>query len=214
MAKVTGSNPVGPIRINLRGLGVIMRTFVMFSENGRTKGDFKDLMKAGRLDIVCHAVISSLFLSNAVRDHVDLHIVLNGPPDPPKHIEIRHNPEASISKKDIGKLLRSTLWKYKKGRKIEAFPGVHIEKRYFDEVLKDFGSRPIYLLDANGKPIEDVKFGKDPVFVLGDHIGLPRNEKSIAKKLAKERISIGPLPYFSSQCIVVVNNVLDRRDIF
>ena len=75
---------------------------MLFSEDGRTKGDFKDLMKAGRLDIVCHSVISSLFLSNAVRDHVDLHIVLNGPPDPPKHIEIKYDPEASISKKDIG----------------------------------------------------------------------------------------------------------------
>jgi tRNA pseudouridine-54 N-methylase len=42
-------------------------------------------MKAGRLDIACHFVIHSFFISNARREV------------PPKHIEI-HNKE-SISKK-------------------------------------------------------------------------------------------------------------------
>jgi tRNA (pseudouridine54-N1)-methyltransferase len=191
-----------------------MRTFVLFSENGRTKGDFKDLMKAGRLDIICHSVISSFFLSNAIRNHVELHIILNGPPDPPKHIEFRYDPENSISKKDIGSLLKSALWKYRKGKKIEASPGVSIEKKSFDEIMEDLKDRPIYLLDANGMIIDDVNIKKDPVFVLGDHMGLPRHEKSVVKKLATERISIGPAPYFSSQCIVVLNNVMDRRDIF
>jgi len=171
-------------------------------------------MKAGRLDIICHSVIASFFLSNAVRNHVKLNIILNGPPDAPKHIEFEYDPESTLSKKDIGKLLKSTLWKYKKGKKVKAFPGVSVEKKDFKEVMEELKDKPIYLLDTNGKSIDDVKIKKDPVFVLGDHLGLPRYEKSVAKKLATERISIGPAPYFSSQCIVVLNNIMDRRDIY
>ena len=185
-----------------------MRTFIIFSERGRTKGDFRDLMKAGRLDIICHDVIASFFLSNAMRSDVKLHLILNGPPDPPKHIEFVSNEETPFSKKDIGNMIRSVLWKYKPKRRMEAFPGVHIEKKYFEDVLKE--NPDFYLLEPNGKPIREVEFGENPVFVLGDHLGLPRNERKAARKLAKERISVGPMPYFSSQCIVIVNNHLDN----
>lgn len=185
-----------------------MRTFIIFSEHGRTKGDFRDLMKAGRLDILCHAVVSAFFLSNAMREDVTLHLVLNGPPDPPKHIEFVSNKDTPISKKDIGNLLRAVLWKCKPGRKIEAFPGVYIEKKSFEGVLAE--NPGFYLLEETGKPLRDVEFGDDTVFVLGDHLGLPKDERKLARKLAKDRVSIGPLPYFSSQCIVVVNNYLDN----
>lgn len=185
-----------------------MRTFIVFSERGRTKGDFRDLMKAGRLDILCHDVIAAFFLSNAMRSDVSLHLVLNGPPDPPKHIEFVSNEEMPISKKDIGNLLRAVLWKYKPRRRIEAFPGISIEKKYFEDVLSE--NKGFYLLESAGKHISQVELGPDPVFVLGDHMGLPRNERKAARKLAEERISIGPMPYFSSQCIVIVNNHLDN----
>jgi tRNA (pseudouridine54-N1)-methyltransferase len=185
-----------------------MRTFIVFSEHGRTKGDFRDLMKAGRLDILCHDVIASFFLSNAMRSDVRLHLILNGPPDPPKHIEFESNEETPFSKKDIGNMIRSVLWKYKPKKRIEAFPGVHIEKKHFEDVLKE--NPDFYLLEPNGKPIREVEFGDNPVFVLGDHMGLPRHERKAARKLAKERVSVGPMPYFSSQCIVVVNNHLDN----
>lgn len=188
-----------------------MREFIIFSEKGRTKGDFKDLMRAGRLDILCHAVISAFFLSNAMRNDVHLHLILNGPPDPPKHIEFRSDPQMPISKKDVGELLRATLWKYKKGRKVRAFPGVYIEKKSFEEVLREHGDRNIYLLDPKGKLIDEVTVNENPVFVLGDHLGLPKRERKIAKKFAKEIISLGPLPYFSSHCIVIVHNFLDKR---
>ncbi len=185
-----------------------MRTFILFSERGRTKGDFRDLMKAGRLDILCHDVIAAFFLSNAMRSDVSLHLVLNGPPDPPKHIEFVSNEEMPISKKDIGNLLRSVLWKYKPRRRIEAFPGISIEKKRFEDVLAE--NQGFYLLESAGRHISQVELGSNPVFVLGDHMGLPRNERKAARKLAEERISIGPMPYFSSQCIVVVNNHLDN----
>lgn len=187
-----------------------MRDFILFSNSGRTKGDWKDLMSAGRMDIICHAVIASLYLSNGIRPNVKLHVVLNGPPDPPKHLEFFYHPDSPLSKKDIGKLIRSSLWKCKKGKKTEAFPGVNIEKKGLKKLLDEFKDRNIYLLDERGKSLEEIEIGENPVFVLGDHEGLPKTEKKIAKKYAKETIRIGPLPYFASQTIVIANNYMDR----
>src|SRR3989344_7098448 len=99
-----------------------MREFIYYSAKGTTTGNFKDLMKAGRLDIACHVIISSFFLSHKIRENIKLHIILDGQPDPPKHIEFVYHPEIPISKKDVGGLLRRILFKYKKGQKIEAFP--------------------------------------------------------------------------------------------
>ena len=65
-----------------------MREFVYFSRKARTSGNIKDLMKAGRLDIACHIVIHSFFVSHAIRKNVKLHLFFYGPPDPPKHIEL------------------------------------------------------------------------------------------------------------------------------
>ncbi len=42
-----------------------MREFIYFSGKAWTTGNFKDLMKAGRLDIACHVVIAAFFLSVA-----------------------------------------------------------------------------------------------------------------------------------------------------
>ncbi len=106
-----------------------MREFILVSTNGRTRADWTDLMHAGRLDIVCHAVISALYTSNAVREDCIIHISLNGPPNPPMLITIQHNKDATISKKDIGTLIKMCQRKMKEGKRVEAHPGVFVEKK-------------------------------------------------------------------------------------
>ena len=188
-----------------------MREFILISNHGRTKGDWKDLMAAGRMDIICHSVISSLFLSNAARTDVKLSILLNGPPDPPKHIEISYKEDSHISKKDIGNLIRSTLWKYKPNKKIEAFPGVFVEKKSFKKIVEEIDeNKEIYYLDKRGEDITKIDFEENPVFVIGDHEGIPKQEKKWLKKNAVP-VSIGPNVYFTSQCISFINILLDRK---
>ncbi len=186
-----------------------MREFILFSNRGRTKGDWKDLMAAGRMDIVCHSVIAAFFLSNAIRSDVKLNIILNGPPDPPKHIEFVYDEDLPISKKDVGNLIRSTLWKYKPKKKIKAFPGVFIEKKTLRKLIEEKESDEIYYLDKKGEDISKIKFGENPIFVFGDHEGIPKQEKRFLKKNATA-ISIGPNMYFTSQCISFLNIHLDR----
>ena len=108
-----------------------MKHFVYFSGQAMTSGKALsgDLMKAGRIDIAIHSLIQGIFLSHSFRKDVVFHFVFYGMPDPPKHIEINIKDETTISKKDVANLLKKILYKYKKGKKTEVFPGCFVEKK-------------------------------------------------------------------------------------
>ena len=191
-----------------------MRHFVYFSRYAQTSGNFRDLMQAGRMDIAIHVIIASLFVSHGIRDDVKIHLVFYGMPDPPKHIEIQANPNLDISKKDVSGLIRRILYRYKEGRKVEALPGCFVEKKSLLKVIEELRSEgnDIFLLDKKGKDIRDIDGKKDCVFILGDHIGIPKKEFKRIKKIANV-ISIGPNMYFASHVVAIVNNELDRKNI-
>ena len=191
-----------------------MKHFIYFSRNASTTGNFKDLMKAGRMDIVIHSIIQGLFLSNGFREDVKMHLVFYGMPDPPKHIEIQVTPDLEISKKDVANLIKKILYKYKKDKKTEVFPKCFIEKKSFLKVIEELinEDKEIFILDKSGVDIRKAEISNNCAFVLGDHDGLPKKELRRLKKIAKP-ISIGPKTYFSSQTIAIVNNELDRRNI-
>jgi tRNA (pseudouridine54-N1)-methyltransferase len=205
-----------------------MREFVYFSQSARTSGNFNtnELMKAGRMDIAIHVIIASFFLSHNVREDVKLHLVFYGQPTPPRHIEIilskkKGVPETGkevesldISKKDIAGLIKRILYKYREGRKTEVFDGCFVEKKSFWDVIEQLREqgKEIFLLDKKGEDIRKVKIGKNCVFVLGDHKGLPKKELKRLKAIAKP-VSLGNRTYFASHVVSVVNNELDRRGI-
>jgi tRNA (pseudouridine54-N1)-methyltransferase len=193
-----------------------MRQFVYFSPSAATSGKALsgDLMKAGRMDIAIHSIIQGLFLSHDFRKDTVFHLVFYGMPDPPKHIEIQVKDETHISKKNVAKIIQKILYKYKEGEKREVFPGCTVEKKSFLHVideLKDKGSE-IFILDKRGKSIREVDIGDNPVFIVGDHEGLPKKELKRLKSVAVP-VSIGPKMYFASQTVAVVNNELDMRNI-
>lgn len=204
-----------------------MREFVYFSQSARTSGNFdtNDLMKAGRMDIAIHVLISAFFLSHEVREDTKLHLVFYGMPDPPKHIEIivKKKEEITkkgrveridISKKDVANLIKKILYKYKQGKKTEVFEGCFIEKKSFFGVIEELQNegKNIFLLDKRGEDLRKAKIKENCVFVLGDHQGLPKKELKRLKSIVTP-VSIGPRMYFASHVVSIVNNELDRRGI-
>ena len=206
-----------------------MREFIYFSSKARTSGNFDDLMKAGRMDIVCHVVINSFFISKHLRDDVILHLIFYGAPDPPKHLELHSSgskaiPETGreagkndldISKKDISGLIKKMLYKYKEGRKTEVWYGYFIEKKSFLNVVSELEGegKKIFILDKEGEDIRKLEGEdmKNAVFILGDHEGLPKKE---LKRLKKEfnLVSLGKKTYFASQAVTILNHELDRNE--
>jgi tRNA (pseudouridine54-N1)-methyltransferase len=192
-----------------------MRHFIYFSSKAATSGKALsgDLMKAGRIDIALHVIISSFFLSNSFREDVKLHLIFYGPPDPPKHIEMQITEDLEISKKDLGNLIKKLLYKYQKGKKTEIFPKCFIEKKSFLKVIEELEKEnEIFILDKKGEDIRRIDIPKNCVFIIGDHEGLPKKEIRRLRKTIKT-ISIGPKVYFASQTVSIINNELDRRSI-
>jgi tRNA (pseudouridine54-N1)-methyltransferase len=199
-----------------------MREFIYYSEKARTTGNFgDDLMKAGRIDIACQIVIMAFFISHKIRDNVKLHLIFNGPPDAPKHIEmfpgkkLAEDSEHDISKKDVAGLIKKLLYKYKPGMNNEVMPGYYIEKKGVIDVVNNMldSGKEVFILDKRGEDIRDIKIGSNPVFILGDHDGIPKQELKKLKKMDIKKISVGNEMYFASQTMTIVQNELDRRGV-
>jgi len=195
---------------------------VYYSRTAPTAGSYikENLQESGRIDIAIHTVISTFFLSHAIRTDAKLHLCFAGPPTPPRHLEMKPVTEGKtgidkiyLAKTNVSAVIKKMLYKYKEGEKKEVFPGFWIEKKGFLEVINELANkeRAIYALDPKGEDIRTIEIKENPVFILGDHKGLPDKELKRLKRLYVP-VSIGPKTYFASQTIAIVNNELDRRE--
>ncbi len=199
-----------------------MREFIYYSRTAPTAGSYikEDLQESGRIDIAIHVIIAAFFLSHKLRTDTKLHLLFAGMPDPPKHLELFPVTEGKtgvdkiyLAKKDVSAVLKKMLYKYREGEKKEVFPGFWIEKKGFLNLVEDLRKegKNIYVLDADGEDIRTAEIKENPIFILGDHKGLPAKELKRLKKMCIP-VSIGKRVYFASQTVAVVNNEIDRRE--
>lgn len=193
-----------------------MREFILFARKAVTS-DFRlnDLPGAGRMDLVCRCICNALFISEAIRRDVVIHIVLNGPPSPPKTISFFGDrvknlyPDERTIASHIKTALRRSLGIEKE---IEVNPGVVVSKKSFESLVKDKSryAQLIYL-HPKGKDVRKFEFGKNLCFVLGDHRGLPKKTEVFLENVGAEKVSLGKIEYLASSCITIIHNELDRR---
>ena len=178
----------------------------MYSRKGRTGSKFASLRDAGRLDVVHECIVAGLFLSHGIRRNVIFHALLSGPPTPPLHLnidgatlrDVRTDPET---------------WKeiFEKVLSGKRHPGISVDKTSFEALVKKKADEAlIYVLEEGGKDVFEIDLGKNPVFILGDHVGLPRKVEGFALRYG-EKVSLGKRPYLAASCITVINYLLDRK---
>jgi len=165
------------------------------------------LRDAGRLDILHECIVASLFLSHGLRRNVTFHAILSGPPVPPLHIEIDgailH--DVRTDQETWKEILKNVL----SGK---AHPGVTTDRTSFEALLKAKAREaPVYVLEEGGKDISTASIGQNPIFVLGDHIGLPKTVEGFALRYG-QKISLGKQPYLAASCITILNYLLDRKE--
>jgi tRNA (pseudouridine54-N1)-methyltransferase len=174
---------------------------------GKTDSNWANLHDAGRLDIVYECIVTSLFLSHGLRRDVIFNAVLNGPPSPPLHIRIRGE-ELYDVRTDID-TWNSILKKAVNGK---THPGVVAVKTGFEALLKQKAeTNSIYVLEEGGTNIAEAHICENPLFVLGDHVGLPKKAEIFALRYG-EKISLGKQPYLAASCITVLNYLLDQQE--
>ena len=186
----------------------LVREFILFSRIGQTDSNFSSLHDAGRLDIIHECIVSSLFLSHGLRRNVVFHAILNGPPIPPVHIKIDGETlfDVCTDMETWQGILKKTL----AGKQ---HPGISKDKNSFEGLLKskaEAGKHSIYVLEEGGKELSDIELGENPVFVLGDHVGMPKKTEAFALRFG-EKISLGKTPYLAASCITVINYTLDQK---
>ncbi len=181
------------------------REFVLFSRIGQTDAHFQSLHDAGRLDIVHECIVSSLFFSHGLRRDVTFHAILNGPPNPPVHIQIDGSTLYDV-RTDMDTwqvILKKTL----SGK---PHPGITKDKTSFEALVKTKAqTHQIYVLEEDGKDISKVTLGENSLFILGDHVGLPKKAELFAQRFG-EKISLGKQPYLAASCITIINYTLDK----
>ena len=184
-----------------------MIEFALFSRKGRTDSNFRNLREAGRLDAVYQCLLLGFFTSGAIRRDVIFHVILGAPPRPPVHLifDGRHFTDVRTDERTWEDLFRKV---FSGG----SHPGVKLKRESFQELIKELAGneRQIFILEEKGKNISDAKFGDSTVFVLGDHVGLPRKDEKFALRYGR-KISLGRKPYLAATCVDVINYFLDRR---
>jgi len=184
-----------------------LREFILYSRLGRTDAKWTNLHDAGRLDIVYECAVASLFLSHAIRKDVVFHAVLNGPPSPPVHLKVE-----GATLHDVRTDQQTWTNILKKVLAGKTHPGVSTEKLGFEALLKMKAEKSqIYVLEEGGRDVGEVSVGENSVFVLGDHVGLPRKVEAYALRYG-EKISLGRKPYLAATCISILNYILDRKE--
>jgi len=183
-----------------------MREFILFSRTGRTDSRFHNLRDGGRLDVVYQSILMSLFRSHAMRRDVVFHALLGGPPNPPLELIVEGEKlrDVRTDENTWEGILRNVL----SGRE---HPGISIRKNSLQNLIKE--KKNIFVLEESGESINTIDLGTDPVFVLGDQVGLPKKDEDFVLRYGT-KVSIGEKAYLASACICIINYILDRRESF
>ncbi|HKI73777.1 MAG TPA: hypothetical protein VJ998_04005 [Pseudomonadales bacterium] len=170
------------------------------------------------VEYLAQIVTEGLFVSKGHRSDMVLVLVLERSTDFSRAITLRGDCLGSLDGLTENDLLETLADALHAGRDLAKEASISLENGItvaaisFERVVKQqTGAREIFLLDKKGEDVRDAMFGEDPVFLLTDHVPMPRNlHKSLIRQGAKP-ISIGPLMLRASQAIVIVQNEIDRR---
>ena len=183
-----------------------MREFILYSRTGRTDTNWTNLHDAGRLDVVYECIIASLFLSHGIRKDAVFHAILNGPTSPPTHLQIEGQ-----TLHDVRTDQQTWTTIMKKILSGKQHSGMITGKTSFEALVKTrVNTNPIYVLEEDGQDINAMEIGVNPIFILGDHIGLPKTVERYTLRYG-QKISLGKQPYLAATCIAIINYVLDQK---
>ena len=195
------------------------RNFIVRARRGPTGPGFTPdaLAEANHLEAVAQAILSTLFHANTHRPDTAVHVVLEGAPDPPRTLRFGGDDLGSLLGLDERSIAEAIHEALRVGSGIgneeqrTTKHGVAVTRRSFDALLKEASKLDgFYYLHRRGKDIREVAPTTPAVFVLSDHLAMPKKSELYMKRLGATPLSVGPKLLFAAQCIVLIHNELDR----
>lgn len=183
-----------------------MREFVIYSRTGKTSPNFRSLREGGRLDVIYQCILMAIFYSHGIRKDVVFHAILNGAPKPPLELIVDGATLRNVrtDENTWEGIIRNVL-------SGESHPGINLKKNNLQQLIKE--KKNVFVLEESGEDIKTIELGTNPVFVLGDHVGLPRNEEKFVLRYGK-KVSLGKKAYLAAACVSNINYILDLREKF
>ena len=97
-----------------------------------------------------------------------------------------------------------------KGQETTFIDGVTVSATSFEYLIRNH-ARALLVLDPKGPDIRTEAALDNALFVMTDHIPMPRNTLKYMRRLGARSVSLGPVMLHAAQCISVIHNELDRR---
>lgn len=173
--------------------------------------------KGAHVEFLAQIMINALFISKGHREDTCLTLVLEDSPDFSRAITIAGNTFGSLPGLNEDALLHTCASALRaaenlgKEQSIVCDNGIIVRTISFERLVKEKTETcPVYMLDRKGTDIRQTAIPTDPVFLLTDHIPMPKKTfKSLARQ-GVQKLSLGPVMLHASQCISVIHNELDR----
>ncbi len=197
-----------------------MRTFVLRARDGTTRPDRvkSQVGSKGHLEVVAHTLINAFFLSSGFREDVEVYIILESTPDYPRTLKFSSSEGLSFPGFHEQAMLDVIEHALKGGQSMSKdetrilSPGLHISAFGFERLVQSLlPNRPLYLLDKKGEDIRTATIGADPVFLLSDHLAMPKKSVKGFMRHGLTPLSFGATVLFASQCVVIAHYELDRK---
>ncbi len=197
-----------------------MRTFVIRARKGTVKAE-KVCSQVGsgqHFEIIAHTLANAFYISKNIRSDVEVYVVLDSTPDFPRTLVFSSNDGLSFPgfhEQAILDVISSALARginVTKGLIKTIEPGIKMCGFGFDTLMKGLQEQsPVYLLDKKGADIRSITVEQQGIFVLSDHLPMPKNSIKGLERRGLTKINLGPKMLFASQCVVLVHNELDRQ---
>jgi tRNA (pseudouridine54-N1)-methyltransferase len=163
-------------------------------------------------------ITNALMVSKGHRDDTTLHLVLEDSEDFSRCISLRGEQLGDLGGTTEGALLRVLATALRLGRglakeaSVTTSTGVVVTAISFEHLVKArVVDRTVYLLDTKGEDIRQAEMPVDAVFLLTDHVPMPKKTFKSMQRQGVKKVSLGPLMLHGSQCITLIQNELDRR---
>lgn len=187
-----------------------MTVFAIIGHLASTTGGFNlnDMPGgAGRMDVLCRSVNTSLFLSHDLRRDVTVYLVLLGGTDAPKTIMVSGEKVRSLNpdERSAGALIKKAL-EIPVGEEFrESTRGVYVRRGGLSRLLQE---HKFAVLDEGGEDIATATTIPE-AFLLSDHLNFTPEELEMTRDCPK--YSVGPKVLHADHAITVLLNMLDRR---
>lgn len=196
-----------------------MRTFIIRARKGTTRwqGLRSKIGGSEHIEVVAHSVINAFFVSTDFRKDVEFYIILDSSEDFPRTIKLSGGEGLSLSgfhEEAVFELVEKALKAgigIQKNETRKVAPGLQISGFGFEVLVSQLlENRPVYLLEPKGNDMRTIELEPNPVFVLSDHLAMPKKSIKGLKRHGLRSISLGKKMLFASQCVVIINYELDH----